>query len=106
MVAKINESIGATRVSDGNAGKTLGYFEIANNTFEGKRQWSSACYGLGTNVTVQCSTVVARLVVIDQKVEGVELLTGAGSDRTIICAKDEVILCSGVQGSAKILLLR
>jgi choline dehydrogenase-like flavoprotein len=106
MIAEINRSSGATRVFDGNAGKTLGYFEIANNILDGKRQWSSACYKLGSNVTVQCSTQVSRLIIIDQKVQGVEVLTGIGGDKTIICVKDEVILCSGVQGSAKILLLR
>jgi choline dehydrogenase-like flavoprotein len=106
MVADVNKSIGATRISDGNAGKIVGYFEIANNIYEGKRKWSSACYMLGSNVAVKCSTQVSRLIIVDQRVQGVELLTGAGNDKFIIWAKDEVMLCSGVQGSAKTLLLR
>jgi hypothetical protein len=56
-------------------------------------------------VTTWTKTVAERLIFGGKKVTGVEVMREAGEKVKVFAGK-EVLVCSGVQGSAKLLLLR
>ncbi|KUJ17157.1 alcohol oxidase [Mollisia scopiformis] len=103
MIAQSYQSTGVKWIPDGNAGDPLGYCEGAHNTYDGKRYYASNCYKLGENVTTYNKVLAEHLIFEGNKVVGVQL--SRDSERLIVKAKKEVLVCSGVQGSAKLLLL-
>jgi choline dehydrogenase-like flavoprotein len=97
------------RILDHNSGAVLGFAELAANNYEGKRYWSSNCYKFGNNVTTWVHTLAAKILFDGKRATSVQLIRKAGagmSARVTVTARKEIILSSGVQGSAKLLLLR
>jgi choline dehydrogenase len=105
MVADIYETASIPRILDVNKGQTIGYSELASNTFNGKRQWAATAYVPGPNVTLWASTHTSKIIFHGDQAVGVELLENTHG-ATRIMANKEVIVCSGAQGSAQLLLLR
>lgn len=93
------------RNDDMNSGRTIGYSEFSSNTFKGERQYGPICYEKGINVTVWTENTATRLIIEEGKVKGLELINNTHGPRKVL-ARKEVISCSGVQGSTKLLLLR
>lgn len=109
MVAKSYEFSGVKWIPDGNAGDPIGYCEGAQNTYDGKRYYAANCYKLGQNVTTWNYVLAEKLVPEDKKVVGVKLSRKKESgemEKVVVKAREEVLVCSGVQGSPKLLLLR
>jgi choline dehydrogenase-like flavoprotein len=105
MIEDIYSQAGVPRIDDVNSGKTIGFSELACNTFNGERQYAPVCYSRGNNVTVWVGTSVARLIFEDTRAVGVELLESRNGVQKVL-AKKEVIVSGGCQGSPKLLLLR
>lgn len=105
MVADIYAAANVARILDGNKGQTIGFSELASNTFNGERQLGATSYPRGPNVMLWDSTQTVKILFQGTKAVGVEVL---GNDHGPLraMANKEVIVCSGVQGSAKLLLLR
>lgn len=103
------ESLGTKRLPDLNSGDILGYCEGQYCTYHGKRQFASKCYPRGQNVTTWVETLVEKLLFVGNRAVGVQVIR-SGEDGTsesaTVTARKEVIVSSGVQGSAKLLLLR
>jgi choline dehydrogenase-like flavoprotein len=106
MVESIYQTAGLPRIPDGdiNGGRTIGYTEGTSSTFNGERQWSASGYALGPNVTLWSTTTVEKLLFEGNKAVGVALLPNADGGEHVMANK-EVIVCSGAQGSPKLLLL-
>jgi choline dehydrogenase-like flavoprotein len=106
MVEDIYQSAGLPRIPGGdiNGGHTIGFAESTSSTFNGERQWSASGYALGPNVTLWSKTVVQKLFFEGNKAVGVALIPNADGGKHVM-AKKEVIICSGAQGSPKLLLL-
>jgi len=83
----------------------LGYSESAASTYDGIRQWAASCYKFGPNVTLWSTTIASKLAINQSRVTGVEYVKPGGI-QGIVTATKEVLLCSGAQGSPKLLLLR
>ncbi|KAE8452657.1 hypothetical protein EG329_013916 [Mollisiaceae sp. DMI_Dod_QoI] len=108
MIAQSYESAGVNWLAESNAGDPLGYSEGTFSTYDGKRQYAANSYKLGPNVTTFNHALAEKLVFEGNKVLGVQLSQKAvngGLERFIVKANQEVLVCSGVQGSAKLLLL-
>jgi hypothetical protein len=87
----------------------LGFAELAANTYDGKRYWSSNSYEAGTNVTTWVQIVAEKIIFEGKRATGVQVSHSTGSktpDRVTVFARKEILVTSGVQGSAKLLLLR
>lgn len=106
MVFQAYESAGVKWLPDCGTGEIRGYCECTQNTYDGKRYYAANSYGLGENVTVWTRCVAEKLVFEGMRVVGVEALRMPCGERARVIASREVIVCSGVQGSAKLLLLR
>lgn len=109
MVKAAYESTGVGWIPYINTGDPIGYSEGAQNTYNGFRQYSAKCYLFGDNVTAWNHAITEKLLVARKNVTGVRVLRNSGDRETVDCglmAKKEVIVSSGVQGSAKLLLLR
>jgi choline dehydrogenase-like flavoprotein len=109
MVFQAYESAGVNWLPDCGTGEILGYCECTQNTYDGKRHYAANCYRLGTNVTTWTRTVAEKLIWEGKKVIGVVVIqtgTNGDGDKIEVFARKEVLVCSGVQGSAKLLLLR
>ncbi|CZR66971.1 related to choline dehydrogenase and related flavoproteins [Phialocephala subalpina] len=108
MVSQCYDSAGVKWIPDGNAGDPIGYCEGAHNTYDGKRNYAANCYKLGENVTTYHHALAESLVFEGKKVIGVQFCRKdhlGEFERFVVNARKEVLVCSGVQGSAKLLLL-
>lgn len=109
MLFQAYESAGVEWLPDCGTGEILGYCECTQNTYDGKRHYAANCYKLGPNVTTWTTTVAQKLIFEGKKATGVEVTqsgTNIAVDNLKVFARKEVLVCSGVQGSAKLLLLR
>jgi choline dehydrogenase-like flavoprotein len=109
MVFQAYEAAGVKWLPDCGTGDILGYCESTQNTYNGKRHYAANCYKLEPNVTIWTKTLAKNLIVEGKKVIGVEVTrmgqSGAAKSVQVLAGK-EVLVCSGVQGSPKLLLLR
>lgn len=114
MIFEAYESAGVKWIPDCATGDILGYCEVTQNTYDGKRSYAANSYQLGSNVTTWTGTLAEKLIfeptgLGEVEIQGVEIsrTTSSGlNESMIVCARKEVLVCSGVQGSAKLLLLR
>ncbi|KAF2835157.1 GMC oxidoreductase [Patellaria atrata CBS 101060] len=104
FVTQVYRSIGVSFNPDVNSGVTLGYSEHTCSTYKGQRQWAASCYPNSDNLTVLCDTHVSKVVFDGVRTTGIELRTSRGA-KMLLKARQEVILCSGVYGSPKLLIL-
>ena len=105
MVFQAYESAGVKWLPDCSTGEILGYCGGMQNTYDGKRYYAANCYKLGSNVTTWTKTLAEKLIFEGKRVTGVETTWQSG-EKVKVFARKEVLVCSGVQGSAKLLLLR
>jgi len=109
MLFQAYESAGVKWLPDCGTGEILGYCEMTQNTYDGKRQYAVNCYKLGPNVTTWTKTLAEKLIFYGSKVIGVEvtrMVKSVTAESVKVIARKEVLICSGVQGSSKLLLLR
>jgi hypothetical protein len=109
MIAQAYESVGVPWIPDANAGAVLGYCEDAQNTYNGKRHYAADSYKLGENVNVWHDTLVEKVIFQGKKAVGVQIsryLSCGKLEKVNVAARIEILVCGGVQGSAKLLLLR
>jgi choline dehydrogenase-like flavoprotein len=107
MVAQAYESVGVKHNPDLNSGTVLGYSEAVQSTYDGKRQWAANSYKIQSNVTIWTDTVAEKIIFDNDRAVGIQCSpnTALGSANKVT-ARKEILVCSGVQGSAKLLLLR
>jgi choline dehydrogenase-like flavoprotein len=87
----------------------LGYAEIQTNTYDGKRYWSSNNYKFEKNVTTWTATIAEKLIIEEKRATAVQASRNQPDgtpERVAVVARKEILVASGVQGSAKLLLLR
>ena len=109
MVSQAYESIGVKWNPDKDSGDMLGYCEASANTYDGKRQWAANNYQLQSNVTIWTDTLAEKIVFEGKRAVGVQISraeSGKTPEVMTVMARKEILVCSGVQGSAKLLLLR
>jgi choline dehydrogenase-like flavoprotein len=111
MVFQAYKSAGVEWLPDCGTGDILGYCESTHNTYDGKRYYAANCYELGPNVTIWTRTIAEKLIYEENKVTGVKVyrlgVDESGEKLKLKAfARKEVLICGGVQGSAKLLLLR
>jgi hypothetical protein len=109
MIAQAYESVGVPWIPDANAGEVLGYCEDAQNTYDGTRHYAANSYKFGENVTVWHDTLVENIGFQDKKAVGVQIsryISCGNLEKVNITARIKILVCVGVQGSAKLLLLR
>jgi choline dehydrogenase-like flavoprotein len=98
-----------TQIPDHNSGNVLGFAELAANTYDGKRYWSSNSYKVGANVTTWVQSIAEKIIFKDKRATAVQVSHSTDSktpERVTVSARKEILVTSGVQGSAKLLLLR
>ena len=108
-IARAYESTGAPQILDHNSGSVLGFAEVAASTYEAKRYWSSNNYKMGGNVTTWVDTVAERIGFDGKRAISVQLVRNSEDGRlehATVTARKEILVTSGVQGSAKLFLLR
>lgn len=108
-ISQAYESIGVPKITDHNSGNVLGYAEVQMNTYDGKRYWSTNSYKFGNNVTTWIETTAEKLIFEGKKATAVQVSRNKADktpERVTVTARKEILLTSGVQGSAKLLLLR
>ncbi|KAG0649433.1 Dehydrogenase patE [Hyphodiscus hymeniophilus] len=106
-IARAYESIGVSKILDHNAGEVLGYTDVQMSTYKGKRYWSSS-YTFGDKVTTWTKSSAEKVLFEGKKATSVQILrrlADGSSERVIVTARNEILVTSGVQGSAKLLLL-
>lgn len=96
---------GCRRISDGNAGAVLGYFEMASSTLNGAREWSSKRYIFGKNVRLFVKSLALNILIEGEKAKGIVMRDQYGQEHELFATK-EVILSAGCHGSAKLLMTR
>jgi choline dehydrogenase-like flavoprotein len=109
VIAQAYESVGVYWIPDANAGEVLGYCEDAQNTYDGKRHYAASSYKLGENVTIWHDTLVEKVIFQGKKAVGVQVsryLSCGKLEKVSVTTRIEILVCGGVQGSAKLLLLR
>lgn len=87
----------------------MGFAELAANTYDGKRYWSSNSYEVGANITTWVEAVAEKIIFAGKRATAVQISHSSGNkmpDRVTVFAQKEILVTSGVQGSAKLLLLR
>lgn len=78
------------------------------NTHDGKRTWASK-YKFEKNATTWTETIAEKLIFEGKRVvsvQGFRTSAGRSQERVSVTVRKEILLTSGVQGSAKLLLLR
>ncbi|KAF8859446.1 hypothetical protein BDZ45DRAFT_356400 [Acephala macrosclerotiorum] len=106
MVSDCYESAGVKWIPNSNAGDPIEYCKGAQNTYQGKRNYAANCFKLGENVIIYNHVLTE---IEGNKVVGVKFSRkdpGRDFETFVTSARKEVLICSGVQGSAKLLLLK
>jgi choline dehydrogenase-like flavoprotein len=100
------QAIGAKQVDDANAGYPVGFSELVENWRDGRRQVSSAAYGLTGKPNVRVVTGVLVRRVILELVSGEKTAVGAeAADGAVYRARKEVIVTCGAYRTPQVLLL-
>lgn len=85
----------------------LGYYQLTQK--DARRSSTSVAYlnpvQQRRNLKVLLNTITLRIILQGNKASGVEIATGNSSQREIMLAGKEVILCAGAFGSPKLLML-
>ena len=101
------EAWGLPKTDDYNGAEQKGIGKFQFTIKDGKRHSAAAAFlkpaTSRSNLVVKTGALVTQLVIKDQRITGVEVQSGNGTER--ILAEKEVILCAGAIQSPQILLL-
>jgi hypothetical protein len=109
MITQAYEPAGVSWIPDANAGEVLGYCEDAQNTYDGKRHYAANFYKIGENVTIWYDALVENVIFQDKRAADVQVSryhSCSKLEKANVTIRIEILVCGGVQGSTKLLLLR
>ncbi|KAF4459475.1 glucose dehydrogenase [Fusarium albosuccineum] len=111
-MARFHEALGACLIPENNGGKTIGYTEVAQSSYNGERQFAAKDYTFGPNVTIWTESKVHHIDIENGRASSVtgirhQLDTDVEENGPFrVRANDEVILSAGALFSPKLLMLR